>query len=77
MMHAIRSPAAAAGRWLPLAAILIFAAISSLRPGEITTIMRTGLTSRVAVRLPIWTPKHGWSRHAARYQRGEPDTHAL
>jgi sulfate permease, SulP family len=32
-----------------LAAILIFAAISSLRPGEVVIIMRTGLTSRVAV----------------------------
>ena len=32
-----------------LGAILIFAAISSLRPGEVVTIMRTGLTSRVAV----------------------------
>lgn len=32
-----------------LGAILIFAAISSLRPGEVTTIMRTGLTSRVAI----------------------------
>jgi sulfate permease, SulP family len=32
-----------------LGAILIFAAISSLQPGEVTTIMRTGLTSRVAV----------------------------
>jgi len=32
-----------------LGAILILAAISSVRPGEIATIMRTGLTSRVAV----------------------------
>ena len=32
-----------------LGAILIFAAISSLRPGEVTTIMRTGLTSQIAV----------------------------
>jgi SulP family sulfate permease len=32
-----------------LGAILIFAAISSLRPDEVVTIMRTGLTSRVAV----------------------------
>ena len=32
-----------------LAAILIFAAIGSLRPGEITTILRTGRNSQVAV----------------------------
>ncbi len=32
-----------------LGAILIFAAIGSLRPGEIATIWRTGLTSRIAV----------------------------
>lgn len=32
-----------------LAAILIFAAISSLRPGEVTSILRTGRTSQVAV----------------------------
>ncbi len=32
-----------------LGAILIFAAVSSLRPGEIATILRTGRTSQVAV----------------------------
>jgi len=32
-----------------LGAILIFAAVSSLRPGEVTTILRTGRTSQVAV----------------------------
>ena len=32
-----------------LGAILIFAAIGSLRPGEIATILRTGLTSQIAV----------------------------
>ncbi len=32
-----------------LAAILIFAAVSSLRPGEISTILRTGRTSQIAV----------------------------
>ena len=32
-----------------LGAILIFAAIGSLRPGEIATIWRTGLTSQIAV----------------------------
>src|SRR4029077_13439736 len=33
----------------PLGAILIFAAIGSLRPGEVATIMRTGRTSQVLV----------------------------
>ncbi|MGO8883981.1 MAG: hypothetical protein ACLPUO_04545 [Streptosporangiaceae bacterium] len=32
-----------------LGAILIFAAVGSLRPGEITSILRTGRISRVAV----------------------------
>jgi SulP family sulfate permease len=33
----------------PLGAILIFAAIGSLRPGEVTTILRTGRVSQVVV----------------------------